>query len=79
MYEGVIAKVTSAGLQVDIHELGLYGFVPREQLRGDFRRSSRMLKQRRGEQGYKPGDFIYLRLAQIDFARGSAIFVPAGR
>lgn len=79
MYEGVVAKVTSAGLQVDVYELGLYGFVPREQLRGDFRRSSRSLKLRRGEQGYKTGDFIYLRLAQIDFARGNAVFVPAGR
>ena len=28
---------------------------------------------------YKTGDFIYLRLAQIDFARGNAVFVPAGR
>ena len=75
----MVAKVTSAGLQVDVYELGLYGFVPREQLRGDFRRSSRSLKLRRGEQGYKTGDFIYLRLAQIDFARGNAVFVPAGR
>jgi ribonuclease R len=75
-YEGIIAKVTSAGLQVDIFGLGLYGFVPRDYLGGvsrrgyGFRRSSE-------DAGYKPGDFIYLRLNTIDFARGSAIFTPA--
>ena len=63
---------------MDVYELGLYGFVPREQLRGDFRRSSRSLKLRRGEQGYKTGDFIYLRLAQIDFARATRSLCPPG-
>ena len=80
MYEGVIVKALSSGLQVDIGELGLYGFVPREQLfGGDFRRSGYTLRQNRGKRAYKTGDFIYLRLARVDYARGSAIFVPAGR
>jgi len=77
-YEGVIVKVVANGLQVDIRALGMYGFVERERLPGEFRRSEHGLRQERGKSGYKPGDFIYLRLDHIDFARGSALFVPAG-
>ena len=78
MYEGVVVKVLNSGLQVDIGELGLYGFVPMEQLRrGMFRHRTRLLSER-GDSGYKPGDYVYLRLARIDFARGGAVFVPAG-
>ena len=79
MYEGVIVKVLNAGLQVDIGELGLYGFVPMEQLRGGAFRHGRRAVAERGSGSYKPGDYIYLKLARIDFARGSAIFAPAGR
>ncbi len=79
LYEAVIAKVTSAGLQVDIRDLGLYGFVPREKLAGDYFRSGSGLRQERGHNEYKPGHYIYVRLDSIDFARGSAVFVPAGR
>ena len=78
-YEGVIVKVLNAGLQVDIGELGLYGFVPMEQLRGGAFRHGRRAVAERGEGHYSPGDYIYVRLARIDFARGSAIFAPAGR
>ena len=78
-YEGVIVKVLNAGLQVDIGELGLYGFVPMEQLRGGAFRHGRRAVAERGEGSYKPGDYIYLKLARIDFARGSAVFAPAGR
>ena len=79
MYEGVIAKVITSGLLVDIGELGLYGFVPKELLYGDFRLRNHSLRQERGKNSYKTGDFIYLRLARVDFARGSAVFVPAGK
>ena len=79
MYEGVIVKVLNAGLQVDIGELGLYGFVPMEQLRGGAFRHGRRAVAERGTGSYKPGDYIYLKLARIDFARGSAVFAPAGR
>ena len=77
-YEGVIVKVVSGGLQVDIRELGMYGFVERERLPGEYRRSDFGFREERGHKKYKPGDFIYLRLSRIDFARGSALFVPAG-
>ena len=78
-YEGVIAKVNNAGFQVDIQELGIYGFVPREFLSGEFHRTAVGFEQERGHMSYKPGDYIYLRLAEIDFARGNAVFAPAGR
>lgn len=77
-YEGVIVKVVSGGLQVDVRELGMYGFVERERLPGEYRRSDSGFREERGHKSYKPGDFIYLRLSHIDFARGSALFVPAG-
>ena len=77
-YEGVVVKVVANGFQVDIRELGMYGFVERERLPGTFRRDAHGYRQERGSGGYKPGDFIYLRLSSIDFARGSALFVPAG-
>lgn len=79
LYEGVVVKVLNAGLQVDIGELGLYGFVPLDGMRQEMFRSRRSIHAERGKLSYKPGDYIYLRLARIDFARGSAIFVPAGR
>ena len=80
IYEGVIAKVITAGLQVAIDELGLYGFVPTETLPGNRRRGKYSLyAERNSGSNFKLGDYIYLRLAGIDFARGSAVFVPAGR
>ena len=80
VYEGVIAKVITAGLQVAIEQLGLYGFVPVDALPGNRRRGKYSLYgEKNSSSNFKLGDYIYLRLAGIDFARGSAIFVPAGR
>ena len=81
LYEGVIAKITTGGLQVDVGEIGLYGFVPVETLGGQLPRGKDRSSRNRayGSRPYRVGDFIYLRLAQIDFIRGEAIFAPAGR
>ena len=80
IYEGVIAKVITAGLQVAVEELGLYGFVPVDVLPGNRRRGKFSLYgEKNSSSSFKLGDYIYLRLAGIDFARGSAVFVPAGR
>ena len=80
IYEAVIAKVITAGLQVAIEELGLYGFVPVDALPGNRRRGRFSLYgEKNSSSNFKLGDYIYLRLAGIDFARGSAVFVPAGR
>lgn len=80
-HDGMVAKVTPAGLVVDIQDLGVYGFVPIESLRGDFkhRRSDNKLVSRHSSSQYKTGDVLYLRLAQIDFVKGQAIFNPAQR
>lgn len=79
IYEGVIIRVLSSGLQVDIGELGLYGFVRKERLRGSYRRSHYNMNDDRDSTIYRPGNYIYLRLDSIDFARGVANFLPAGR
>lgn len=80
IYEAVIAKVISAGLQVAVEELGFYGFVPVDALPGNRRRGKYSLYgEKNSNSSFKLGDYIYLRLAGIDFARGSALFVPAGR
>lgn len=74
--EGIIRKLSSAGLLVDIPDLGLIGFVPVEYLGGHFRKRSGKLVPIRGHAGYKCGDFIYLQLERLDFIRGSAVFRP---
>ena len=80
MYEGVITKITSSGLVCDIAELGLYGFVPMEKIRGGaFRRtkSKHKMKASNSHTEYKIGDFVYLMLDSVDTVRGTAIFRPA--
>jgi len=78
LHEGMIAKVNAGGLLVDIQDLGIYGFVPLENLVGDYRyhKGEGKLTARFGKRSYKVGDFIYLKLAQIDFIRGQAVFSP---
>lgn len=76
LHEGIIAKITSGGMLVDVRDLGIYGFVPLENLPGSFRRYGNVLKMSSGHMSYKCGDYIYLQLSQIDFVRGTAIFRP---
>ena len=74
VYEAVISRVSSSGLQVDVGDIGVYGFVPAEVID----RHPENARRRRDEE-YRIGSYIYLRLARIDFVRNSCIFVPAGR
>ena len=74
VYEAVISKVSSSGVQVDVGDIGVYGFVPAEIID---RHPESARRSRRGE--YRIGDYIYLRLARIDFVRNSCVFVPAGK
>lgn len=76
-YHGVVAKILSGGMLVDIAELGIYGFVPMDS--GDYFRTDDAWNRIHGRQSYRCGDYIYLALSQIDFTRGSAIFTPANR
>lgn len=81
MFEAVISRVTAAGIVCSIDELGLYGFIPRERLRGgDYRRSSlrrQKMVSGTGHNSYKTGDFIYVALDAIDPVRGTVTFRPA--
>ena len=74
VYEAVISRVSSSGIQVDVGDIGVYGFVPAEVID---RHPESARRSRRGE--YRVGDYIYLRLARIDFVRNSCVFVPAGK
>ncbi len=76
IYEGIIVRVLNSGFQVDIAELGIYGFVRKERMRGNFHRRSRRFEEENSRISCKVGNYIYLRLDSIDFARGTADFVP---
>ncbi len=80
IYEAVISRVTSTGLVCSIDELGLFGFIPKEKLRGGNYYRSRHRQQMNAERGhssYKAGNFIYVALDSIDPVRGTAVFRPA--
>lgn len=74
LHEGVVSKIIGAGMLVDIQDLGIYGFVPIENLGGRFRRSGNQLIDRAGDKSFQCGDYIMLALSHIDLARGSAVF-----
>ncbi len=73
-YEGIISKITAVGLTVDIAELGFSGFVRIEDLPGDFYRTADGLRAERGSRKFKIGDYVPLRLYEVDFVRGAAYF-----
>ncbi len=81
IYEAVISRITSTGLVCSIDELGLFGFIPKEKLRGGNYARSRTRQQQmnadRGHGSYKAGNFIYVALDSIDPVRGTAVFRPA--
>ena len=80
MYEAVISRITASGILCSIDELGLYGFIPRENLRGEYRRSNRnrqKIVSTVGQNSYKAGAFIYVTLDTIDLIRGTVTFRPA--
>ena len=78
LLEGVIRKVTSSGMMVDIAEMGIMGFVPMESLPGEYRKRGAELIAMQGHTHYKCGDFVFLQLERIDMIRGMAIFRPSG-
>ncbi|MFA7185914.1 MAG: S1 RNA-binding domain-containing protein, partial [Victivallales bacterium] len=74
LHEAVVAKIMAAGMLVDIQDLGIYGFVPLENLGGSFRRVGNQLLDRRAGESFKCGDYVMLALSHIDLDRGSAVF-----
>lgn len=77
-FEGIIAKVSAAGILCDIPELGIYGFVPMKYLETRMRYRAREGRYRaeKGRGGYKTGNYIYLVADRIDPAAGKAVFRP---
>ncbi len=73
-HEGIVSKIIAAGMLVDIQDLGIYGFVPLENLGGSFRRDGNQLIDRAGGKSFQCGDYIMLALSHIDLTRGSAVF-----
>ena len=73
-HEGIVSKIIAAGMLVDIQDLGIYGFVPLENLGDNFRRNGNQLIDRAGGKSFQCGDYIMLALSHIDLARGSAVF-----
>ena len=78
IYEAVIAKIIPSGLLCGIEDIGLFGFVPAEKLRGEtrFSHKSHRFRASRGHVQYKCGDILYVVLDSLDFVRGRAIFRP---
>ncbi|MEA4862733.1 MAG: RNB domain-containing ribonuclease [Victivallaceae bacterium] len=74
-YTGLIKKVTSAGLVVDITELGIYGFVPQSNFSAPVRRRRKIKNITRARRAsFNPGDLVHVQLSQVDFTKGSALF-----
>ena len=64
LYEAAVVKISSQGMICDVPAYGLRGFVPACFLHSCSKRKPR------------PGDFIFLYLESLDFAKGRAIFRP---
>lgn len=73
-YEGIVSRINTSGLTVDIAELGLSGFVRIDDLPGIFYKTETCLRSERGNRRFKIGDYIPLRLYEVDFIRGAAYF-----
>lgn len=75
-HEAVIIKVNTAGIQVEIVNVGVYGFIPSETLDSSFSFDKKMGQyvSKKANMVYQPGDVVYLRLDQIDFTQGTALF-----
>ncbi|MCK5844765.1 MAG: VacB/RNase II family 3'-5' exoribonuclease [Victivallales bacterium] len=78
LLEAVVRDISSAGLRVDVPEMGIQGFVPVESLPGRFKKRGDALVALSGHDRFERGDFIFLQLDRIDMIRGSAIFKLAG-
>jgi ribonuclease R len=74
MHDAIVSKIIGAGMLVDIQDLGIYGFVPMENLGGDFRREGNILVDKNTGKSFQCGDYIMLALSHIDLDRGSAVF-----
>ena len=73
-FEGIVRKLTSSSILADLPDIGITAVIPVRSMRGSHRKSKGKLVSKKGSSNYKPGDFVYLKLKQIDFIKGNAIF-----
>jgi ribonuclease R len=84
VYEAVVTKVISAGIQVYVDEFGIFGFVPFNRRTSNAARKSGIRKYAGSSRmvlsyedswcNVKVGEYLYLGLARIDFDRNCAVF-----
>ncbi len=74
MYKAIVTRVMSNGFSAEICDLGIYGFVSIDDLPGRFRRAGDALVSISGRQQYKMGDYVLLRLSDIDTVKSVAQF-----
>jgi len=78
-HEGVVAKVAADGLLLYLPELGLQGFLPSSQFRGQTYRRDRdtmALHADGSGKSYKCGDFMQVQIRRADPVRGELILQP---
>jgi len=73
-YTGMVKKVTSAGLVIDITELGIYGFVPQSNFVAPIHRRKIKNITRGRRASFNQGDLVHVQLSQVDFTKGAALF-----
>ncbi len=78
-HEGVIARINSKGIQVEVVDIGIFGFIPADSLDRSFsfNKQDNCFEAKSKNLKYIAGDVIYLQLEQIDFTQGTALFSPA--
>ncbi len=78
-HEGVVAKVAADGLLLYLPELGLQGFLPSSQFRGQTYRRDRetgALQAEGSGKSYKCGDFMQVQIRRADPVRGELVLQP---
>ncbi|OGV39794.1 MAG: hypothetical protein A2X48_24150 [Lentisphaerae bacterium GWF2_49_21] len=75
-FEGVIRKISAAGLGVFIPDLGILSFIPVEYLGFAYKKRKSKFITSGTHSKYKCGDFIYVMPEHIDLIKGSALFRP---
>ncbi len=75
-FEGVIRKISAAGLSVFIPDLGILSFIPVEYLGFAYKKRKSKFITSGTHSKYKCGDFIYVMPEHIDLIKGSALFKP---
>ncbi len=75
LFDAVISKITKFGLAITIMELGIRGEIPNEFLisSGSSRKKTNP-KIKHVSNAHRCGDFITVRLANVDIMKGKAIF-----